>query len=118
VLQGRKLVHTLCTLIEWEAEEKMSGAFMALANRLACLVSSACSYGGYDANTSYLVPTRIGTAVLLNPLACRYHSLTLLRVAMRDRSNMKRIAAASLQTSGNMLTNSGCLQPHRTKLKS
>jgi len=33
-------------------------------------------------------------------------TLTLLRVAFLERSNMKRMATASLQTSGSMLTNS------------
>mmetsp|Transcript_8233 Transcript_8233/g.13052 ORF Transcript_8233/g.13052 Transcript_8233/m.13052 type:complete len:82 (+) Transcript_8233:386-631(+) len=42
---------------------------------------------------SYLVPTRIATAVLLKPRACRYHSLTLLSVATLDRSNMNSNAA-------------------------
>ena len=41
---------------------------------------------------------------LLNPRACRYHSLIELSVDLRERSNMKRIATASLQTSGSILT--------------
>jgi hypothetical protein len=57
---------------------------------------------------SYFVPTRNGIAVLLNPLPCRYHSLILFRVLFLVKSNMKRIATASLQTRGNMLTNSRC----------
>lgn len=43
---------------------------------------------------------------LLKPRACRYHSLTELSVDFRERSNMKRMATASLQTRGSMLTNS------------
>jgi hypothetical protein len=43
---------------------------------------------------------------LLMDRTCRYHSLTLKSVALRVRSNMKRIATASLQTSGSMLMNS------------
>ena len=41
---------------------------------------------------------------LLNPRACRYHSLIELSVDLRERSNIKRIATASLQTSGSILT--------------
>jgi hypothetical protein len=43
---------------------------------------------------------------LLNPRAWRYHSFTEFSVDFRERSNMNRIATASLQTSGSMLTNS------------
>lgn len=43
---------------------------------------------------------------LLKPLACLYHSFTEFNVDFLDRSNMNRMATASLQTSGNMLTNS------------
>jgi hypothetical protein len=52
----------------------MRGAFMALAYRRACLVSSACSSDEKDAKVSYLVPTNMATAVLLNPRAWRYLS--------------------------------------------
>jgi hypothetical protein len=45
---------------------------------------------------------------LLNPRACRYHSLMEFKVDFRVKSNMKRIATASLHTSGNILTNSRC----------
>ena len=45
---------------------------------------------------------------LLNPLACRYHSFTEFSVDFLDRSNMKRIATASLHTKGSMFTNSLC----------
>lgn len=45
-------------------------------------------------------------AVLLNPRPCLYHSLILLSVDFLVRSNMNRIATASLQTSGSMFTNS------------
>jgi hypothetical protein len=41
---------------------------------------------------------------LLKPLAWRYHSLMELRVDLRERSNMKRMATASLHTKGSMLT--------------
>lgn len=47
-------------------------------------------------------------AVLLNPRPCRYHSLILFSVLFRVKSNMNKMATASLQTSGNMLTNSLC----------
>ena len=43
---------------------------------------------------------------LLNPLAWRYHSFTEFRVDFRERSNMKRIATASLHTRGSIFTNS------------
>lgn len=46
------------------------------------------------------------TRTLLNPRAWRYHSFTELRVDFRERSNMKRMATASLQTRGSMFTNS------------
>ena len=52
---------------------------------------------------------------LLNPRACRYHSLTEFNVDFRDRSNMKRIATASLHTSGSMFTNSRC--PPRSQIE-
>jgi hypothetical protein len=50
--------------------------------------------------------TTVNMLTLLKPLACRYHSLILLSVDFRERSNMNKIATASLQTSGNILTNS------------
>ena len=52
---------------------------------------------------------------LLNPRAWRYHSLTELSVDFRERSNMNRIATASLQTSGSMFTNSRC--PPRSQME-
>lgn len=42
---------------------------------------------------------------LLNPRAWRYHSLIELRVLFRVRSNMNKMATASLQTSGSIVTN-------------
>ncbi len=101
------------------------GACIALENRFACLVISSCSSRGNAANLSYLVPIRTGIAVchqqvsvgplaLLKPLACRYHSFTLLRVAFRVRSNMNRMATASLDTRGNIDTNSLC--PPRSQI--
>ena len=45
-------------------------------------------------------------AVLLKPRPCLYHSLMEFRVLFRVRSNMKRMATASLQTRGSMFTNS------------
>ena len=42
----------------------------------------------------------------LNPLACRYHSLIEFSVCRRVRSNINKIATASLQTRGSILTNS------------
>jgi hypothetical protein len=95
---------------------------MTLENRFACFVISSCSSRGNDAKVSYFVPMRTGIAVwcdcqrdlmsrslrhtLLKPLACLYHSFTLFRVAFRVKSNMKRMATASLDTSGSMETNS------------
>lgn len=43
---------------------------------------------------------------LLKPLAWRYHSLMLFSVLFLVKSNMNNIATASLQTSGNIFTNS------------
>lgn len=43
---------------------------------------------------------------LLKPRACRYHSLMLLSVDFRDRSNINSSATASLHTNGNIETNS------------
>lgn len=83
-----------------------SGACIAFENLFACLVISSCSALGKDANWSYFVPINTGIAVLLNPRACRYHSLTLLRVDFRVRSNMNRMATASLETRGSIDTNS------------
>lgn len=51
---------------------------------------------------------------LLNPLACLYHSLILFKVDLRVRSNMNRMATASLETSGSMETNS--LWPPRSHI--
>lgn len=48
--------------------------------------------------------TRVRT--LLNPLLCLNHSLIELSVLLRVRSNMNRIAIASLHTSGSIDTNS------------
>lgn len=45
-------------------------------------------------------------AVLLKPRPCLYHSLMEFRVLFRVRSNMNKMATASLQTRGSMLTNS------------
>lgn len=45
-------------------------------------------------------------AVLLKPRPCLYHSLMEFKVLFLVRSNMKRMATASLQTSGSILTNS------------
>lgn len=45
---------------------------------------------------------------LLNPLVCLYHSRILFSVDFLVRSNMKRMATASLDTSGSIETNSRC----------
>lgn len=42
----------------------------------------------------------------MNPLACLYHSFTEFKVVFRVKSNMNKIATASLLTSGSMDTNS------------
>ncbi len=55
---------------------------------------------------SYLVPTKNGIAVLLKPRPWRYHSLIELSVLFRVKSNMNRMATASLHTNGSMFTNS------------
>lgn len=109
---------------------------MALANRLACFVISSCSSRGYEANMSYFVPIRTGIAVcesamtedatgslhhpstttltLLNPLACLYHSFTEFKVLFLVKSNMNKIATASLLTRGSIDTNSRC--PPRSQI--
>lgn len=51
------------TLIAWEVEQKMRGAFIAFANLLACRAVSSCSSGENVENVSYLVPTKNGIAV-------------------------------------------------------
>jgi len=94
-----------------------------------CFVISSCSSRGKVANWSNFVPIRNGMAVwtrrvsqkiiftflhvrstrmltLLKPRACRYHSFTEFKVDFRERSNINRIATASLHTRGSMLTNS------------
>ena len=98
-------------------------AFIALANRFACypvlanvncivimmqtwFEISSCSSRGKFTKWSYLVPTRNGIAVLLKPLPWRYHSLMEFSVLFRVKSNMNKIATASLQTSGSIFTNS------------
>ena len=43
-------------LILCEADEKISGAFIAFANFLAIFVISACSFSESSINKSYLVP--------------------------------------------------------------
>jgi hypothetical protein len=42
----------------------------------------------------------------LKPRPCRYHSLIEFNVLFRVKSNMKSMATASLQTNGNIFTNS------------
>ena len=107
---------------------------------LTCCVISSFSSSGRVLNLSNFVPIKNGMAVLLKPLACLYlrekkrkeaesmkenergggrraspdHSLTLLSVAFLERSNMKRMATASLQTNGSMFTNSFC--PPRSQM--
>ena len=54
-------------------------------------------------------------AVLLKPRPCLYHSLIEFSVLLRVKSNMKRIATASLQTRGSILTNS--LWPPRSQIE-
>jgi hypothetical protein len=118
--------YTFWTLMEWLVEQKMRLAFIACANRRACcqwnqrvdtcFVISSWSSLGKLTRWSNFVPTKNGIAVyislrstghtLLNPLACRYHSLMELRVDFRLKSNMNNIATASLHTRGNIFTNS------------
>jgi len=118
-LRSKALASTIlkifCTFIEAEVEQNIREACMARAKRLACFVISSCSSLGNVAKVSNLVPIRKGIAVLLNPRAWRYHSLTELSVDFRDRSNMKSIATASLQTRGSMFTNS--LWPPRSHIE-
>lgn len=102
--EDERSVHSLCEslCLCWWVGKWIESANIAPT----CLVISSWSSLGRPANTSNLVPTRKGIAVLLNPLACLYHSFIELSVLFLERSNMKRIATASLQTSGSMLTNS------------
>mmetsp|Transcript_1819 Transcript_1819/g.4138 ORF Transcript_1819/g.4138 Transcript_1819/m.4138 type:complete len:225 (-) Transcript_1819:266-940(-) len=87
-------------------EENIKGAFMARANLRAWFVISSCSSGVKVTNWSYLVPIKNARAFRLSARTWRYHSLTLLSVDLRERSNMKSIADASLQTRGSMLRKS------------
>lgn len=76
------------------------------AARRTCLVTSSWCSTDSVVNTSYFVPTKNATAGRLSPRACRYHSLTEVRVDFRERSNIKKIADASLHTKGNIERNS------------
>lgn len=58
----KTILNTFCTLIECEAEVKINGAFMALANFKACFDVSSCSSGEQVVKASYLVPTKNGNA--------------------------------------------------------
>ncbi|KAG5220292.1 hypothetical protein IMY05_C4628000900 [Salix suchowensis] len=115
----------LLDFMEAEVEQKMRDACMARAKRLACFVISSCSSRGKVAKyrISCLSEMELRSVrkdqygfkrrpfrdhTLLKPRACRYHSLTEFSVDFRERSNMKRMATASLHTNGNMLTNSRC----------
>ena len=80
-----------------------------------CVEISSWSSFGKLTKWSYLVPTRKGMAVLLNPRPCLYHSLMEFRVLFLVRSNMKRMATASLQTRGSILTNS--LWPPKSQIE-
>ena len=100
------ILNIFCMLIDALVELKISGAFMACAYLFACFVISSCSWSGSSTKTSYLVPTRNGIAVLLNPRACLYQSLIEFNVDFRERSNMNKTATASVATSGSMLVNS------------
>ena len=113
----------------WDVELNIRLAFMALANFLALTVSKAAGEprtnlaGNLLLLVDWEVDKRIvlgadqwnGIAVLLKPRPWRYHSLMLFSVLLRVRSNMKRMATASLQTSGSMLTNSRC--PPRSQIE-
>jgi len=112
--RARITLKIFCTEMPSRVDEKMSGDCIALANLRANLVIWLCSSKGRFTNWSYLVPMRNGIAVLLNPRACRYHSLMLLSVDLRERSNMKSNATASLHTSGSIDTNSRC--PPRSQM--
>ena len=48
-LLDRTILNIFCTLMLCEVEQKIKGAFIALANFLACLVISSCSSLGNDA---------------------------------------------------------------------
>ncbi|EEQ36836.1 hypothetical protein CLUG_00959 [Clavispora lusitaniae ATCC 42720] len=102
----KMILKIFCTLMEWLVEQKITGARIALPNRLACWVISSWSCGCRSINSSYFVPTKKGMAVLLKPRTCSYHSFIELRVDFRVRSNINKMATASLETKGSMLINS------------
>lgn len=84
-------------------------------DRHTCKEISSWSSRGKFTKWSYFVPMRKGMAVLLKPRPWRYHSLIELRVLLRVRSNMNRMATASLHTRGSILTNSRC--PPRSQIE-
>mmetsp|Transcript_6007 Transcript_6007/g.18054 ORF Transcript_6007/g.18054 Transcript_6007/m.18054 type:complete len:336 (+) Transcript_6007:194-1201(+) len=114
------LAHTtrksVLTLTPCRAEQKTSGAPIALAYARACRVVSRRSSAGRLQKKSYLVPTSTGVAATLFAVASLYHRLTLESVERRPRSNMNRKASASLHTSGSVCLKS-CCEPGSHTLK-
>ena len=56
------ILNTFWTLIEWEADVNINGAFIAFANFIACFDVSSCSSAEHVVKESYFVPTKNGNA--------------------------------------------------------
>lgn len=89
------LLGNLLLLVSWECRERIK--FRANEKWYSSLVTMISDGDRVRRNHEQ---------TLLNPRAWRYHSFTEFSVDFRERSNMNRMATASLQTSGSMLTNS------------
>lgn len=90
------LLGNLLLFVSWKRRERIK--FRANEKGYSSLIKTV-------SNTIAKCPTE-HEQTLLNPRAWRYHSFTEFSVDFRERSNMNRIATASLQTSGSILTNS------------
>lgn len=104
----------LFTLMLCVALEKKRVAFIALAYALASLTMVHCISRGSWAKSSNFVPIKIGIAVLFHFLALSYQSIILVSVHRLVRSNMNRIATASLHAIGTWST--GWLSPATSQM--
>jgi hypothetical protein len=86
----------VCKLIVLHANEKWKGILQTNTQTHTNAITQPFT------TTSFFLHKQ----TLLIERTCRYHSFTLVSVAFRDKSNMKRMATASLHTSGSMLINS------------
>ena len=90
-IKSQYLFRNFFLVFSWEVDEVIKLCSYEKGN---CRLPSIILYVGHRGGT------------LLNPLACRYHSLIELSVDFRLKSNINNMATASLQTKGNILTNS------------